>query len=50
MSSNTKKPEADYTFRSEEDRPKKRTCLNCRSKFTSEGWGNRLCTSCRSRT
>lgn len=49
MSSNTKKPEVDYSYRSEEDRPKTRTCLNCRSSFRSEGWGNRLCTSCRNR-
>ncbi len=50
MSESTKKPEVDYSYRSESDRPQKRSCLNCQTKFTSEGWGNRLCTSCRSRT
>ncbi|PPR22081.1 MAG: hypothetical protein CFH40_01428 [Alphaproteobacteria bacterium MarineAlpha10_Bin3] len=50
MSESTKKPEIDYSYRPEHDRPQKRACLNCQSKFTSEGWGNRLCTSCRSRT
>ncbi len=50
MSNNTKKPEADYSFKHEEDRPAKRKCLNCSTNFTSEGWGNRLCQTCRSRS
>ena len=43
MSNNTKKPEADYSFKHEQDRPATRTCLSCQTKFKSEGWGNRLC-------
>jgi len=50
MSINTKKPEADYSFKHEKDRPAKRNCLNCGTKFKSEGWGNRLCPTCRSRS
>ncbi|GEM_PF-2416893 len=50
MSNNTKKPEADYSFKHEDDRPAKRTCLSCQTKFVSEGWGNRLCQPCRSRS
>jgi len=50
MSNNTKKPEADYSLKHDEDRPKKRECLSCRTAFSSEGWGNRLCQTCRSRS
>ena len=47
MSTNTKKPETDYSYKHLSDRPKSRTCLKCQAKFKSEGWGNRLCVSCR---
>ena len=50
MSNNTKKPEADYSFKHEEERPAKRTCLSCQTKFKSEGWGNRMCPTCRNRS
>ena len=50
MSSNTKKPEADYEHKHNADRPAKRTCLSCQEQFHSEGWGNRLCVTCRGRS
>lgn len=46
----TSKPEADYTHRPDRDRPTSRKCMCCNQVFESEGWHNRLCSRCRSRS